>query len=70
MIENKIIRKTLFKSVEIEFFKIQSFQCKRYSRSELYLFSFNIDGKKEKIYTRYKEEMIKILQDNNVKYLN
>ena len=70
VIENKIIRKTLFKSVEIEFSKIQSFQCKRYSRSELYLFSFNIDGRKEKIYTRYKEQMIKILQDNNVKYLN
>ena len=58
----KIVLKTLFKNVEVQFKDIQNYYCKRYRKSEFYQFYCFFNGNQILINTRYKDELEKLLQ--------
>ena len=58
----KIILKTLFKSVEVQFKDIKTYNCKRYRKSELYQFLVFCKEKKILINTRYRDDLEKLLK--------
>ena len=59
----KIVLKTLFKSVEVQFKDIKNYNCKRYKKSEFYQFLVFCKEKKILINTRYKEDFEKLLKN-------
>jgi len=58
----KIILKTLFKNVEVQFKDIKTYNCKRYRKSEFYQFLVFCKEKKILINTRYKDDLEKLLK--------
>lgn len=60
--KEKIVLKTLFERIEIEFEDIETYTCKRYRKSRFYQFSICCKNKIILINTRYKNEFEKILQ--------
>ena len=60
----KIVLKTLFKSVEVQFKDIKNYTCKRYRKSEFYQFLVFCKEKKILINTRYKDDLEKLLKNN------
>lgn len=64
--EEKILLKTLFKKREIYLNKLDSFICKRYRKSMFHQFKLFSKEKKYLIYTRYKDELYKLLKQNNI----
>ena len=60
----KIVLKTLFKSVEVQFKDIKNYTCKRYRKSEFYQFFVFCKEKKILINTRYKDDLEKLLKNN------
>ena len=58
----KIVLKTLFKSVEVQFKDIKTYNCKRYRKSEFYQFLVFCKEKKILINTRYKDDLEKLLK--------
>lgn len=64
--EDKIVLKTLFKQVEINFKDVTSCTCKRHMKSPFYQFAFLCNDKKIPIYTRYKEKLEEILRTNKI----
>ena len=60
----KIVLKTLFKSVEVQFKEIKSYNCTRYRKSEIYQFFVFCKGKKILINTRYKDDLETLLKGN------
>ena len=65
----KIVLKTLFKSVEVQFKDIKTYNCKRYGKSEFYQFYLFIKDRKVLVNTRYKDEFKKVLKDNKIKQI-
>ena len=59
----KIVVKTLFKSVEVQFKDIKTYNCKRYRKSEFYQFLVFCNEKKLLINTRYKDDFEKLLKN-------
>jgi len=59
----KIVLKTLFRCVEIQFKDIKTYNCKRYRKSKFYQFFIFFEKKKILIYTRYKDDFEKILKN-------
>lgn len=66
----KIALKTLFKSIEVQFKDIKTYNCKRYKKSEFYQFLVFCKEKKILINTRYKDDFIDILKENNINEKN
>ena len=66
----KIALKTLFKSIEVQFKDIKTYNCKRYRKSEFYQFLVFCKEKKILINTRYKDDFIDILKENNINEKN
>ena len=58
----KIVLKTLFKNVEVQFKDIKTYNCKRYRKSEFYQFLVFCKEKKILINTRYKDDLEKLLK--------
>lgn len=58
----KIVLKTLFKNVEVQFKDIKNYNCKRYRKSEFYQFLVFCKEKKILIYTRYQDDLEKLLK--------
>lgn len=58
----KIVLKTLFKSVEVQFKDIKTYNCKRYRKSEFYQFLVFCNEKKILINTRYRDDLEKLLK--------
>ena len=65
----KIVLKTLFKSVEVQFKDIKTYNCKRYRKSEFYQFLVFCKEKKILINTRYKDEFEKVLKDYKIEQI-
>ena len=65
----KIVLKTLVKSVEVQFKDIKTYNCKRYRKSEFYQFNLFIKDKKVLINTRYKDEFEKVLKDYKIEQI-
>ena len=65
----KIVLKTLFKNVEVQFKDIKTYNCKRYRKSEFYQFLLFCEEKKILINTRYKDEFEKILKDKRIEQM-
>ena len=59
----KIVLKTLFKRVEIQFKDVKNYSCKRYEKSGFYQFHLFCKEKKILINTRYKDDLEKILKN-------
>lgn len=59
----KIVLKTLFKSVEVQFEDIKTYNSKRYRKSEFYQFLVFCEEKKILINTRYKDDFEKLLKN-------
>ena len=59
----KIVVKSLFKSVEVQFKDIKTYNCKRYRKSEFYQFLVFCNEKKLLINTRYKDDFEKLLKN-------
>ena len=66
----KIALKTLFKSIEVQFKDIKTYNCKRYRKSEFYQFYCFFNGNQILINTRYKDDFIDILKENNINEKN
>lgn len=64
MTNEKIVLKTLFKSVEVQLKDIKNYNCKRYRKSEFYQFFVFCKEKKILINTRYKDDLEKLLKNN------
>ena len=64
---DKILLKTLFKKLEINICDVEKYTCKRYLKSVFYQFELLVKGKKILINTRFKNEFMEILSDNNIK---
>lgn len=63
--QETIIIKTLFKKIEIHVSDIETYTYKRYNRSSiLYAFKFIVAKKKETLITRYKDELLEFLNQN------
>lgn len=58
----KIVLKTLFENVEVQFKDIKTYNCKRYRKSEFYQFLVFCKEKKILINTRYKDDLEKLLK--------
>ena len=58
----KIVLKTLFKNVEVQFKDIKTYNCKRYRKSEFYQFLVFCKEKKILINTRCKDDLEKLLK--------
>ena len=65
----KIVLKTLFKSVEVQFKDIKTYNCNRYRKSVFYQFNLFINERKVLINTRYKDEFEKVLKDNKIEQI-
>lgn len=65
--DKKIRLKTLFKKIEVNFIDIISYTCNRYRRSVFYQFRLNVKDKIILVNTRYKDEFIELLKNNNIK---
>ena len=65
--DEKIVLKTLFKSVEVQFKDIITYNCKRYRKSEFYQFLiFCKEKKKILINTRYKDNLETLLKNKTI----
>lgn len=62
----KIVLKTLFKNVEIQFEDIRNYNCKRYRKSEFYQFLVFCKEKKILINTRYKDDLEVLLKNKSI----
>ena len=62
----KIVLKTLFKSVEIQFKDIRNYNCKRYRKSEFYQFLVFCKEKRILINTRYKDDLEVLLKNKTI----
>ena len=62
----KIVLKTLFKSVEIQFKDVRNYNCKRYRKSEFYQFLVFCKEKKILINTRYKDDLEVLLKNKTI----
>lgn len=62
----KIVLRTLFKSVEVQVKDIKTYNCKRYRKSEFYQFLVFWNEKKILINTRYKDDLEKLLKDKTI----
>ena len=62
----KIVLKTLFKNVEVQFKDIKTYNCKRYRKSEFYQFLVFCKEKKILINTRYKDDLERILKNKTI----
>ncbi len=67
--KEKIVLRTLFRKVEINTCNIEKYTCKRYRKSVLYQFNLFIKDKRILVNTRYKDEFIKILEENNIEQI-
>ena len=67
-VNEKIVLKTLFKNVEVQFKDIKTYNCKRYRKSEFYQFLVFCKEKKILINTRYKDDLEKLLDKVLDKY--
>lgn len=65
----KIVLKTLFKSVEVRFKDIKTYNCNRYRKSLFYQFNLFINDRKVLINTRYKDEFEKVLKNNKIEQI-
>ena len=65
----KIVLKTLVKSVEVQFKDIKTYNCKRYRKSKFYQFLVFCKEKKILINTRYKDEFEKVLKDYKIEQI-
>lgn len=63
----KIMVKTLFRKVELNMTDIISFSCKRYRKSVFYKFRLSTKEKRLMLSTRYKDEFIKLLEENKTR---
>lgn len=68
--ESKICLKTLFTKIELNMSDIKNFSCKRYLKSAFYQFYLYTKNKKVLVYTRYRDEFIQILRENNIKQIS
>lgn len=68
--ESKIRLKTLFNKIELNMSDIKNFSCKRYLKSSFYQFSLYTKNKKVLVNTRYRDEFIQILRENNIKQIS
>ncbi len=68
--KEKILLKTLFRKVEINICSIEKYTCKRYRKSVFYQFNLFIKDKRILVNTRYKDEFIKILEENSVEQIS
>ena len=64
--EEKIMLKTLFRTVEVNIKDITNYTCHRYRKSVFYQFNLFVKEKRILVATRYKEEFENILKYNNV----
>lgn len=64
--QEKISVKSLFSKKTIRYSNIESYKCKRYFKSNFYMFTFAVNGKKHTIYTRYKNELVVILNNYEI----
>ena len=65
--QETIIIKTLFKKIEIHVSDIETYTYKRYNRSSiLYAFKFIVAKKKKTLITRYKNELLEFLNQNQI----
>lgn len=65
--QETIIIKTLFKKIEIHVSDIETYTYKRYNRSSiLYAFKFIVAKKKKTFITRYKDELLEFLNQNQI----
>ena len=65
--QETIIIKTLFKKIEIHVSDIETYTYKRYNRSSiLYAFKFIVAKKKKTLITRYKDELLEFLNQNQI----
>lgn len=62
----KIVLRTLFKSVEVQVKDIKTYNCKRYRKSEFYQFLVFWNEKKILINTRHKDDLEKLLKDKTI----
>ena len=67
--KEKIVLRTLFRKVEINICNIEKYTCKRYRKSVFYQFNLFIKDKRILVNTRYKDEFIKILEENNIEQI-
>ncbi len=68
--QEKVILKTLFKSIEIEVKDITNYTYKRYMKSAFYQFNLFIKDKKVLVNTRFRDEFIEILKANKKESLD
>ena len=59
----KIVLKTLFKTIEIKIENIKTYKCKRYKKSEFYQFFILCNEKKYLINTKHREDLEKLLKE-------
>lgn len=65
--QETIIIKTLFKKIEIHVSDIETYTYKRYNGSSiLYAFKFIVAKKKKTLITRYKDELLEFLNQNQI----
>ena len=65
--QETIIIKTLFKKIEIHVSDIETYTYKRYNGSSiLYAFKFIVAKKKKTLITRYKNELLEFLNQNQI----
>ena len=65
----KIVLKTLFKTIEIKNEDIKTYKCKRYKKSEFHQFFVFCNKKKFLINTKYRDDLEKLLKEitSNIK---
>ncbi len=68
--DEKVYLKTLFNKIELNISDIKNFSCKRYLKSSFYQFSLYTKNKKVLVNTRYRDEFIQILRENNIKQIS
>lgn len=64
--KEKIIINTLFKKSEVNMGEIICYSCKRYKKSLFYQFQLYTKKKKYLVNTRYRDEFIALLKENNI----
>lgn len=65
--QKTIIIKTLFKKIELNISDIEKYIYERYNKKIiLYVFKLIVTNKKKILITRYKDEFIEILTQNNI----
>lgn len=64
--DNQLLLKTLFRKVKVDICNIERYFCKQYGKSKFFQFDLFANGKKVRIYTRYKEEFENLLKENEI----